>query len=60
MVSIDELENQIKEIQERNRRVEKDKKWEQSYTRHLLLMFFTYLTIGFYLSVPLFGILGIF
>lgn len=50
MVSIDELENQVKEIQDRNRRVEKDKKWEQSYTRRLLLMFFTYLAIGFYLQ----------
>ena len=50
MVSIDELENQVKEIQDRNRRVEKDKEWEQSYTRRLLLMFFTYLAIGFYLQ----------
>jgi len=50
MVSIDKLENQVKEIQDRNRRVEKDKEWEQSYTRRLLLMFFTYLAIGFYLQ----------
>jgi hypothetical protein len=50
MASSKELERRIKNIEERNRRVESDKAWETSYTRRALLMLFTYLAIGFYLQ----------
>ncbi|MEX1052538.1 MAG: hypothetical protein WEC80_01670, partial [Patescibacteria group bacterium] len=50
MTTLQELEKQLLEIQDRNKKVEKDKKWEQSYTRRSLLMIFTYLAIGFYLQ----------
>ena len=44
------IEKEVEGIRERNRRVELDKRWEGSYTRKALLMFFTYLAIGFYLQ----------
>ena len=44
------LEDRIKNIEERNRKVEYDKAWELSYFRRFLLMLFTYLAIGFYLK----------
>lgn|SRR3989338_3287794 len=44
------LEDRIKNIEERNRKVEYDKAWELSYFRRFLLMLFTYLAIGFYLQ----------
>lgn len=50
MNSIIDLEKRIVRIEDRNRRVEKDKAWETSYTRRGLLIIFTYLAIGFYLS----------
>ncbi|PJC36957.1 hypothetical protein CO046_03275 [Candidatus Peregrinibacteria bacterium CG_4_9_14_0_2_um_filter_53_11] len=45
MASIQELEKQLEEIKERNRRVEFDKAWETSWTRRLLVLVFTYLVI---------------
>ena len=47
----DNINNVLKEIKERNRKVETDKAWETSYTRKILLMTFTYLAIGIYLQV---------
>lgn len=44
------LEERIKEIEERNRRVELDKAWETSWFRRILLMIFTYLAIGLYMN----------
>ncbi len=46
----DQLEKRISDIEERNRKVEADKEWETSKTRKLILMFFTYLSIGLYLQ----------
>lgn len=49
------LEEKIREIEERNKKVEFDKAWELSSTRRFLLLLFTYLTIGLYLraiSIP--------
>ncbi len=43
------VEKEIREIKERNRKVEVDKAWETSYSRRALLMAFTYLAIGVYL-----------
>ena len=50
MRNFKELESKIKELDDRNRKVEYDKSWELSYSRKLLLMLFTYLAIGFYLQ----------
>ena len=51
MGSLEELTKEINIIKERNSRVEIDKKWETSLTRRILLIVFTYLSIGFYLNV---------
>ena len=50
MNNLDELEKRVAKIEERNKRVEKDKTWETSYTRRALLIIFTYLAIGFYMN----------
>ena len=50
MSTIQELEQRVSKIEERNKKVEKDKQWEVSYTRRIILILFTYLTIGFYLD----------
>lgn len=44
------IEDRIKSIEERNRKVEYDKAWETSYFRRFLLTLFTYIAIGFYLQ----------
>ncbi|NTU72804.1 hypothetical protein HGB07_01355 [Candidatus Roizmanbacteria bacterium] len=51
MTDIQELQKEIEEIKERNRAVEKNKAWEGSYTRRILLIIFTYLAIALYLNV---------
>ncbi len=51
MATIQELEKEIQLIKERNKRVEIDKRWETSLTRRILLIVFTYLSIGIYLNV---------
>lgn len=51
MATINELEKDVQEIKERNRRVEDDKAWETSYARRALLTAFTYLSVGAYLQV---------
>jgi polyferredoxin len=45
------LEKEIVELRERNRRVEADKAWETSWTRRCLIALFTYLALGLYLWV---------
>lgn len=42
------IEEEIKNIQNRNRRVELDKKWETSLTRRLCIMILTYIIIVIY------------
>ncbi len=49
MATLNQLEEEIKKLNERNRRVEADKGWETSFARRALLMLFTYLAIGIYL-----------
>lgn len=46
---MENIEEKIQKIEERNKKVEADKAWETSWTRRLLLSFFTYLAIGVYL-----------
>lgn len=49
MTKIEDLEKEIKFIKERNNRVERDKSWETSWTRRILLSLFTYLAISIYM-----------
>ena len=42
------IENEIKEIKERNKRVELDKKWETSYTRKICICILTYIVVVIY------------
>lgn len=51
MPTLEQLEKEIKKLNERNKKVEIDKAWETSYTRRGLLTLFTYFAIGIYLSV---------
>lgn len=44
------LEERIKKIEERNSGVEKDKAWETSWTRKVLIAVFTYAAIALYLK----------
>ena len=46
---MENLEQRVQGIEERNKRVEEDKLWEASWTRRVLLTLFTYLAIGVYL-----------
>jgi hypothetical protein len=48
-MAIGDLEKRVTKIEERNNRVEMDKKWETSWTRKLILIAFTYLSVGFYM-----------
>ena len=42
------VEEEIKKIQERNKRVEKDKAWETSWTRRICIMILTYIVVIIY------------
>ena len=42
------LEEEIKNIKERNQRVEKDKKWETSWTRRICICILTYIVVVIY------------
>ena len=57
---LDELEKRIKDIEERNKRVEKDKAWETSLLRKILIIVLTYIFAVLYLKIadttnPFFG-----
>jgi len=43
------LENRVKTIEERNSKVEKDKEWETSLLRRLIITTLTYFVVLFYL-----------
>lgn len=43
-----ELEERVKKIEERNKRVELDKKWETSWTRKIFIMILTYIIVIIY------------
>lgn len=47
------LEKRVIKIENRNKRVEQDKTWETSYSRRILLVVFTYLTISLYMKFVL-------
>lgn len=41
-----ELEQRVKNIEDRNKKVEEDKAWETSITRRVLSMIFSYVAVG--------------
>lgn len=47
-MSNNEIENEIKKIKERNKKVELDKKWETSWTRKLCICALTYVVVVTY------------
>jgi hypothetical protein len=47
-MEVKDLEKEIEEIKERNRRVELDKKWETSMTRKICIAVLTYIVVIFY------------
>jgi len=50
MDKFNEFENRIQVIEKRNKYVELNKSWENSWTRKLLIIVFTYLSIALYLK----------
>lgn len=42
------LEERIKKIEERNKKVELDKRWETSWTRKICIMILTYIVVIIY------------
>lgn len=48
---MEDLKNEIKEIKQRNKRVELDKKWETSYTRKICICILTYIVVVIYSSM---------
>ena len=51
MVTEKEIQNRIEAIELRNKEVELNKDWEQSYTRKFLIVLFTFLSIATYMWV---------
>lgn len=49
MSTLQNLEQRIIKIEERNRKVEGDKAWETSFARKIVVLILTYLVIGTYL-----------
>jgi len=49
MSTIEQLDQRIASIEERNRRVELDKEWERSATRRIMILVATYIVLGCYL-----------
>ncbi len=45
MATVEELKIEVGKIKERNMRVEKDKKWETSWTRKFFISVITYLLV---------------
>lgn len=48
---VNELEEKIKLIEERNKRVESDKAWETCLLRKILIILFTYIFAVLYLKI---------
>lgn len=46
MTTTDDLEKEIESIKERNRRVEREKAWEVSWTRKFMIVLLTYIVIA--------------
>lgn len=51
MSSEQEILKRLEIIEARNQKVELDKKWEGSWTRKILIILFTFISIGLYMWV---------
>lgn len=51
MTTLESLAKEVEQIKARNKKVELDKEWETSFFRKILLVLFTYLSIGIYMYV---------
>jgi polyferredoxin len=49
MLSNEQIEQEINQIKERNKKVELDKAWETSWTRRIIILVLTYLVIVLFL-----------
>ena len=49
MLSNEQIEQEINQIKERNKKVELDKAWETSWTRKIIILILTYLVIVLFL-----------
>lgn len=49
--TIEALEQRVIALEQRNKRVELDKAWETSTQRKILLIIFTYISIGLYMWI---------
>ena len=47
-MEIEEIKKEIENIKQRNKRVELDKKWENSWTRKICIMVLTYIVVIIY------------
>ena len=45
-MTIQQVEEEIEKIKERNRRVEREKSWETSWTRKVMIVVLTYIVIA--------------
>ncbi|HMS22797.1 MAG TPA: hypothetical protein PKA38_03465 [Candidatus Levybacteria bacterium] len=50
MTQLNDIENRLSKIEQRNNNVEKDKAWETSSFRKVLIALFTYIAIALYLK----------
>lgn len=50
MKELESIEKRLQKIESRNENVEMNKAWETSYSRRILIIFFTYLSIALYLK----------
>lgn len=47
-MTLKELEKEVNEIKERNKKVESNKSWETSFVRKICIMLLTYITVIIY------------
>jgi len=50
MSNFEELTKRVEKLEARNKYVERNKAWETSFTRRILIILFTYLAIALYLQ----------
>ncbi|MFA9288896.1 MAG: hypothetical protein ACEQSA_03385 [Weeksellaceae bacterium] len=51
MKTLEQLSQEIDQLKLRNKTVDTNKAWETSWTRKLLIIAFTYITIGLYINM---------
>ncbi len=50
MADLTDLRKRLEKIEHRNKKVEKDKAWEISWTRKIIISIFTYFALALYLK----------